>query len=71
MAKYTARIKVTERLDGLGFTEDFYTDEFQYELDADNENLAHIHVQEFIELHVLRGENDDMIHAEYALREGK
>lgn len=66
MAKYIASIVVTERMIDID-----YVDEFQYEFDADNENLAHIHVQEHIELHVLRGENDDMVHAQYALREGK
>jgi hypothetical protein len=66
MAKYTANIVVTERMIDID-----YTDEFQYELDAENDNLAHIHVQEYIELHVLRGENDDSVHAQYALREGK
>jgi hypothetical protein len=66
MAKYTANIVVTERVIDID-----YTDEFQYELDAENDNLAHIHVQEYIELHVLRGENDDSVHAQYALREGK
>jgi hypothetical protein len=67
MAKYTASIKVSEFVDGVVD----YVSEFQYELDAENENLAHIHMQEYIELHVLRGENNDNIHAEYALREGK
>jgi hypothetical protein len=67
MTKYTANIVVTEFLDG-GVD---YVDEFQFECDADSENLAHIHVQEYIELHVLRGENDDSVHAQYALREGK
>jgi len=66
MAKYTANIVVTERMIDID-----YTDEFQYELDAENDNLAHIHVQEYIELHVLRGENDDRVHAQYALRAGK
>lgn len=66
MTKYTAHIVVTEKLIDID-----YVDEFQFECDADNENLAHIHVQEYIELHVLRGENDDTIHTQYSLREGE